>query len=620
MGLNAAAQELLQRRRFYLLSLATLLVFALLLARLWYLQVIRGEDFAELSERNRTRYIPIAPPRGPMFDRNGELLVENRPAFGISVLRGEIDDQAALLRRLSELTTIPVEDFERRMYAGRRLPSYHPVPLADDIGRDAMEKIQEQGIELPGVLVEVRPVRSYTHGPAGAHLFGYISQLTERDLQDKRGDAYRIGDLIGRSGLEKYLEDELRGSGGEKRVEVDARGRELRQLKALEPIPGKKVYLTLDVALQEAAEQAFGEQSGAAVTLDVNTGEVLAMVSRPGFDPSLFASGISAADWKVLSTDPLHPLQNRAIQGQYPPGSTFKIVTAVAALEAEVATPATTVTCEGKMTLGDREIRCWKKEGHGSVDLKKALRESCDIWFYQVGLRLGIDRLSTLALDLGLGKTLDFPLDGEKKGLIPTRQWKKRRFGQGWYDGETAIAAIGQGYVLTTPLQLAVMTAAVANGGSVLQPQVVQRIEELDGTEFFALQPKVLRKLDLSAANLAAVRRGLEAVVNDPGGTAAICRLAEVRVAGKTGTAQVVKRKDDKDKSVTEDPREFRDHALFVAYAPAERPQVAVAVVVEHGGHGGSAAAPVARAILRKYFGLADEAPLALPEATAAGD
>lgn len=619
MGIESNAPVLFLRQRCTWMSLAATLIFAILAARLWYLQVIKTEDFTALSERNRTRYIPVAPPRGPIFDRNSTLLVENRPAFGVSALRSEIDDSAVLSERLAKLTGVPAEELRRRLAAGKKLPAYQPVSLVDDIGRDAMELIQEQGIYLPGVFIEVRPVRSYTRGSAGAHLFGYIGAISERDLQGGRADTYRIGDLIGRSGLEKHLEEYLRGAGGEKRVEVDARGRELRQLKALEPVPGKKVYLSIDIALQEAAEKAFGDQSGAAVALDVNTGEVLAMASRPGFDPALFASGITAEAWKNLLTDPQHPLQNRAIQGQYPPGSTFKIVTALSALEAGVATPSTTVQCNGIMTLGDREIRCWKKEGHGSVDLKKALRESCDIWFYQVGLRLGIDQLSTTALNFGLGQPLGFPLDGEKKGLIPTRQWKKRRFGQNWYDGETAIAAIGQGYVLATPLQLAVMTAAVANGGAVLQPQVVRRIEELDGTPVFTAQPKVLRTLELDSTALTAVRRGLEAVVNEPGGTAAVCRLSEVRVAGKTGTAQVVKRKDDKDKSAVEDPRQFRDHALFVAYAPAERPQVAVAVVVEHGGHGGTTAAPIARAMLRRYFGLADEtAPV--PNEVTSGD
>lgn len=612
MGLNSPTTiAFLLKRRFLILSLLALAAFLILLGRLWYLQVIKGDEYALLSDRNRVRFVPVEPPRGPIFDRNGELLVENRPAFGVSVLRQEVEDPEQLLRRLSPLVNLSYEELKRRWDAGRRLPRFQPLVLANDIGRDAMEMIQERSIELPGVMIEVLPVRSYRHDQLAAHLFGYIGEITDRELQSERFDGYRSGDVVGKTGLERHLEKYLRGTAGERRVEVDAHGRELRQLKALEPIPGKKVFLTLDTKLQEATEAAFSSESGAAVAIDVATGDILASVSRPAYAPSLFSGGISVQQWSALVKDPFLPLQNRAIQGQYPPGSTFKIVTALAALQAGVASPGTVVDCNGSFTYADRVFRCWKRTGHGTTDLRKALRESCDVWFYKVALDLGIDRISQMAFDIGLGRGYDLPLDGEKRGIIPNRAWKRQRYGIPWYNGETVNASIGQGYVLTTPMQLAVMTAAVANDGKVLRPQLVKRVEDLDGEILFEAKPEILSTLDLAPGVLNTVRRGLEAVVSEPGGTGGACRLPGIRVAGKTGTAQVIKRRDD-DKLAVEDPYLLRDHALFVAYAPADKPQIAVAVVVEHGGHGGSTAGPIARTIFAHYFGL--EAP---PEAPA---
>jgi len=604
MGLNSGwAEHPGIRRRFFFISLAACGIFLLLLLRLWYLQVIAGERYLLLSEKNRIRYVPIAAPRGPLYDRNGELLVDNRPAFDVSVLRSEVTDREQLFARLSGYLGVAPAELEQRWEKAGRFSRYRPIPLADDVGRDIMEKIQENALELPGVLVEVRPVRAYPNGEAAAHLFGYLGEITEQELQGASFAGYRAGEYVGKSGLELAMEPYLHGTDGQRRVEVDVKGRELRLLRTLEPVPGKRVFLTLQRDVQLAAEKAFADQSGAAVAIDVRSGEILAIVSRPAFDPALFARGISGQEWIDLLQNPRHPLQNKAIRGQYPPGSTFKTVVALAALRAGVAGAATSVNCEGRVTIGNREFRCWKKEGHGATDLKKALKESCDVWFYKVGLDLGIDRLAVMGRELGLGDPLGFRLDGEKGGLIPDRQWKRQRYGAAWYDGETAIASIGQGFVLATPLQLAAMTAAVANGGTLLRPHVVKRVEETDGSLVLETAPEVLRTADLPAAALKAVRRGLEAVVNEPGGTAYASRLEELRYAGKTGTSQVVKLKADADRGRAE-PYQHRDHALFVAYAPADDPQLAVAVVVEHGGHGGSAAAPIARAILTTYFGL----------------
>lgn len=604
------------RKRFILLSLAATLVFALLLLRLWYLQVISAERYLELSEKNRIRHVAIAAPRGPIYDRNGELLVDNRPSFGISVLRQEVDDSSALLDRLAAYLQIPREDLQKRWDAGLRFPSFRPMPLADDISRDVLEQVQENSVNLPGVLIEVRPLRSYPYAESAAHLFGYLGEITEAELQSAEFEGYRPGDFVGKSGLEKSLEPKLRGVAGQRRVEVDVRGKELRLLKIQDAVAGNKVYLTIDRKLQQATEAAFGEQAGSAVVLDARTGAVLAMASLPSFNPALFARGISGEEWISLLQNPHHPLQNKSIKGQYPPASTFKIVTALAALKAGIATPGTAVNCQGAFKFGNRDFRCWKKHGHGRVDLKKALKESCDVWFYQVGLELGIDRLSQMAFDLGLGAALDFPLEFEKSGLVPTRAWKKKRFGSRWYDGETVIASIGQGYVLTTPLQLATMMATVVNGGTVLRPQVVRRVESLGGEVLREVTPEVIKSNPLAPGDLKVVLKALDAVVNEPGGTAWASHLNEVHYGGKTGTAQVVRLRDERDRK-REAPYRFRDHGLFVGYAPVENPEIVVAVVVEHGGGGGSAAAPVARKIIASYFGIEDPPVEALPESAA---
>ncbi|ORJ62986.1 penicillin-binding protein 2 [Geothermobacter hydrogeniphilus] len=611
MGLNGGWDKGPQQsRRLLVVSLVALLVFLLLIMRLWYLQVISGQRYSELSEKNRIRYVPLTAPRGPIYDRNGELLIDNRPSFNISVMRQDVDDPEKLLGRLAELLQVPAAELLKRWQAGRRLPPYRPVRLADDVGREKMEIVQEHAPELPGVLVEVHPLRAYPNGELAAHLFGYIGEITEDKLQDLADDGYRSGDFIGKSGLEKELEPYLRGKDGERLLEVDVRGKEMRSLRTREPVPGDKVYLTIDRELQRATEKAFGDQAGAAVALDVASGEILAMASRPSFDPEQFARGISPEEWKALLNNPRHPLQNKALRGQYPPGSTFKIVTALAALEAGVATPRTTVDDEGAIELGRRVFRCWKKGGHGRTNLKKALRESCDVWFYRVALDLGIDKLSEMAFALGLGRPTGVLLEGEKSGLIPTRDWKHRRFNERWYDGETVIAAIGQGYDLATPLQLAVMTAAVANGGKVMRPQILKRIEDMSGQDVLVQEPEQIRAVALSPKNLAAVRKGLEAVVNEPHGTGWRSKLTRVRVAGKTGTAQVVRRKstEEEEQQTGKDktPYRFRDHALFVAYAPADNPQIAVAVVVEHGRHGSTSAAPIAREMFRSYFHIED--------------
>ena len=608
MGLDAKWTELaVVQRRFLLFSVAVGLFFLLLELRLCYLQVISYQDYQDRSVRNRTRVLSLEAPRGPIYDRHGDLLVDNRPSFRISVMRQEVTDAPQLLARLAVLLEVDPTSLKERWQEGKRFPIYRPVPLATDVSWEQMVRVQEHSVELPGLLTEVRPIRDYLDQGSAAHLIGYLGEITEEDLLTGQFEQYQPGDYVGKTALERQYESYLKGTKGQRLVEVDVKGNLLRELQMETAQPGNKLYLTLDRVLQQAADQVFGEQSGAAVAIDVETGEILAMVSRPTFDPSLFARGIASDEWRELIKDSRHPLQNKVIAGQYSPASTFKMIVALAALRAGVASEHRVVNCDGSFNLGEARFRCWKKDGHGRTDLKKALRESCDVWFYQVGLELGIDKLSLAAKEFGLGEPVGYPLPGERSGVIPSQPWKRTRFNKPWYAGETVIASIGQGFVLATPLQLAVMTAALANGGKVLKPQLIKRIEDWQGATLLESQPELIRQIEYSPAAWKAVSGGLVAVVNEPRGTGRIVALEDILVAGKTGTSQVIRRKTDEEEELDaggDIPYRFRPHALFVAYAPADKPKIAIAVVVEHGQHGGSAAGPVAKAILESYFAL----------------
>jgi penicillin-binding protein 2 len=606
MSLNPSPEETPgMRRRFIVSSIIIAGVFFILALRLWFLQILGVEYYRDLSERNRIRYVAIEAPRGAVFDRHGTLLIDNRPAFTVSALRQEVGDREELFSTLGGLLDVDEELLAERWKEGQKLPRYRPLPLLEDVGREAMEKVQENSVDLPGILVEVKPFRAYPHGDLAAHLIGYLGEVTEEELSKPAFSDYRSGEMVGKTALERMFESRLQGTAGQKRIEVNVRGRELRQVTTRSPLPGQRLYLTIDTTLQKAAEEALGDQAGAVVALDVNNGEVLAFVSRPTFDPAWFARGINSEEWRELIDNPRRPMTNKALRGQYPPGSTFKMIVALAALEAGVITPSTTFTCNGSFQLNKSfAYRCWKKRGHGPVDLHKAIKESCDVWFYRVGLETGIDRISSAAKRMGLGKKNGFPFGGERSGMIPTREWKKKRFGTSWYDGETVISAIGQGFVLATPLQLATMTAALANGGTVWRPQVVQKIVDLDGATEWMLKPEKLHEASWPKADVTAVQDAMESVVNDVGGTAWRSRLEKVRFSGKTGTAQVIRRQDDDEEELEDDeiPYKYRDHALFVSYAPAKNPQIAIAVVVEHGSHGSSAAAPIAKAMYDTYF------------------
>ncbi len=605
MGLNTRWIELpVVHKRLLLFSVAAAVFFLFLALRLWYLQIISYERYTERSTRNRTRVLSLAAPRGPIYDRDGILLVDNRPSFTISVMRQDVYNLEALLQNLAEILGTEVPVLEERWQRGSRFPVYRPVPLATDVSRDVMERVLEHSTDLPGVLVEVLPVRDYLEKGSGAHLVGYLGEATEAELGSDLFAELQPGDYVGKLALEKEYEAYLRGKKGQRLVEVDVKGKLLKQLEVDPALPGNKIYLTISRDVQRAADKAFGDQSGAAVALDVKTGDVLAMLSRPTFDPSIFARGIESGEWSQLLKDSRHPLQNKALSGLYSPASTFKMIVALGALREGIANNKRVIDCDGSFSLGEARFRCWKKEGHGKTNLKKALRESCDVWFYQVGLELGIDKLELAAREFGLGAPVGFPLVGEKAGVIPSRSWKRERFNKPWYGGETVIASIGQGYVLTTPIQLAVMAAALANHGDVLQPQIIRKIENWDAQLIQESKPQILGHANFSADAWRLIDQGLIAAVNEPHGTGSAARLKDVKVAGKTGTSQVIRRKSDEEESgeQQEVPYRFRAHALFVAYAPADKPEIAVAVVVEHGQHGGSAAGPIAKAMLDSYF------------------
>ena len=586
------------KRRILILSFVVAGIFSLLLLRLWHLQILNADDYRNMSENNRLRFVPVAASRGAILDRNGTVLVSNQPSFSLAVVPQEVTNKDELLDRLAKLLGLDRADMNDRWVKGKGRAKYYPIILASNISRDQVEIVEENHLRLQGVEIEMKPVREYTNGVLAAHLLGYIGEVSEEELNTNGFEDYNPGDYLGKNGIERSWEKELHGTDGGRQLEVDARGRVLRTISESYPTVGNSVVLTIDANLQKEAEKAFGDQAGAAVAMNVNTGEVLAFVSNPGFDPALFSGKLPADIWKKYLEDKRHPLENKALSGQYPPGSTFKIITAMAGLEDGKIDEKTSVTCSGSYEMGNSVFNCWNRHGHGVTNLKKALRESCDVYFYQLGERLGVDRIAAMAKRFLLGAPMGIGLAHEKGGMIPTSEWKQKRFGQRWYRGETLPVSIGQGYVTMTPIQLASMTATVANEGTVYRPFLVKRIVDADGRPLKEFMPEMIGTTGVSADKFRLVKQGLFAVVNEPGGTGGAARLPDVHVAGKTGSSQVVKLRDSNKAT----PYQYRDHALFVAFAPYEKPEIAVAVVVEHGEHGGSAAAPIAGRIMRAWF------------------
>ncbi len=588
------------------LSIATafvLSVFFILCARFWYLQVMEGDRFKELSQNNRVRLLRIPSPRGIIFDRNGIRLAENRPGFDLSVVPEDVDDWEKIKSTLIELVDIDLETIERRLKKAKRRPPFQAIKLKEDLSWEEMVRIEGMKYRLPGVVLEVGPKRAYPFGEVTAHLVGYLGEINEREFKTfrNRGDIYKPGDLVGKYGIERSFEEILRGMDGGKQVEVDALGRELRIIKKNPPTPGSNIHLTIDMKTQISAWKAMKGRAGAVVAMDPNTGRILAMVSTPSFDPNRLTSGISREEWDEIINNPMNVLTNRAIQGQYPPASLFKIITATSALEERVIQPYTTIYSGSSFRFGGREYRDWKEGGHGLIGVHTAIVESADTFFYQVGLMVGIDRIARYARWFGLGEKTGIELPNEKPGLVPTSTWKEKTHGVPWYLGETISVSVGQGFLLATPLQMLVAYSAIANGGWLMKPQLVEKIVAHDGRVGRDFTPVNRGRILVSSQTINILRRALEGVVNEENGTARTIRMDGLEIAGKTGTAQVV-RMSKRERDIEKIPYRFRDHAWFVGYAPFDDPRIAVAVVVEHGGFGSKAAAPVALQVIKTYL------------------
>ncbi len=590
------------KQRITGVMMCALAAFVMLFIRLIYLQVIMGDEFRRLSLNNSIRLQSIDPPRGRVYDRNNDLLVDNRPAFDLNITLKDAQPLQRTLEKLSQHLKTPADKLLSQIKQTRITSAYKPRLLKQDVGRDTLAAIEVNKYDLPGVSVNVNLRRHYIHERKAAHLIGYLSEISPDELKSGSYPDCRSGDLIGKFGAEKVYENSLRGKRGGRQVEVNANGLVVRVLKTVDAVPGHNVFLTIDQQLQHRTEELLDGIVGAAVALEPGTGQILALASSPSFDQNVFVGGITHEQWDLLISNPFRPMSNRAIQGEYPPGSTYKIITALAGLQEGVIDDRTSFNCPGHYRFGNRVYRCWKKGGHGKVNIIKAVEESCDVFFYQVGLALGVDRLAWYAKAFGLGTPTGINLDQEARGLIPTAAWKKKRTGIPWQEGETLSIAIGQGFNLATPLQMAVLAAALANGGHRYQPMILDRIKMVDGQILQKNEPKLIGKLPVSPSNLDLVKLGLWKVVNGENGTARGSRLVDIDISGKTGTSQVISRKEDEMLPEEDMPAHLRAHAWFVAYAPSESPSIAVAVVVEHGEHGSGAAAPIAKEMIKTYL------------------
>ena len=562
------------------LTVGILGIFAVLWLRAFSLQIVWGEYYRRLSEKNRIRMEPIEALRGPILDRNGVVLVENRPSYTVAVMPSRTGNLDTTMAYLGRITGVGEEEVRRRMSAQRRWP-HQPVKVRRDLPFSVLAAIEEHRYELPGVIYQIEARRSYPFGKLASHVLGYVGEPTRREFAKLAREGYLYGELVGRSGVELYYERLIHGRPGVRYTEVDALGREVRVLSYRDPLPGARLYLTLDVRLQKAAEEAFGKgRTGALVMLDPRNGDILAMVSRPAFDPALFSGVLSKETWEAIQADTSYPLLNRAVQSAYPPGSTLKPLTALVGLVSGGVDEDTEFECHGSFRFGDRTFRCWKEEGHGRLDLIGAIAQSCDVYFYKLAVRTDVDVWAQYARALGLGSPTGVDLPGEVGGLVPSREY----YGRGWTQGLMLNLAIGQGEVLVTPIQMACYAGAIGTG-RLVQPHVLLRVEERNGRTF-TVEPKS-RDLPVPPEVLAIVRRGMLEAVEGKDGTGRAARVAGVKVAGKTGTAQ--------------NPH-GEHHAWFVAFAPYEDPTIALAVVVEHAGHGGAVAAPIAGKVLSGYF------------------
>jgi len=602
--------------RLVILQVSFAVVFAILAFSFWYFQVVQHEKFQELAENNHQRTISLRAPRGIMLDRDGRVLVENRSSFTISIVREHTKDLNRTVRVLSEVAGLDQKNVHDIVNRYRREPTYRPIVVVDDASLAQVAAVLARRLEdeLPDVVVEEVPTRLYPAESFAAHLFGYVGEASEGQVET---DGLSSGAIVGQAGVEKVYNKLLMGEDGARRVKVNSMGREISTLEEIPANAGRRVQLTIDLDLQRAAEEGFkaGGFNGAAVVMDPRTGEVLAFTSIPGYDPNDFAAGIDRATWAALNTDSLKPLQNRAIQGRYSPGSTFKIVVAVAGLEEGVITPNFRVSCSGSASFYGRPFQCWKRGGHGSIDLRHAMEQSCNVYYYTVGNMVGVDKMHKWATLLGLGEKTGIDLPNEIEGIVPSTAWKKARTGEKWYAGETISVAIGQGQVSITPVSMAVMMSTVANGGTRWIPRLLKAVDE--GTGWRPVPPSPPKSsVKLKPETVQALHDGLYLVVNGAG-TGGRARIAGKDVSGKTGTAQVISLQGGK-RAAGRTNRDLRDHGWFVFFAPRDNPEIAGVIFGEHNEHG-SSSAPIAKYVMETYFAKKEGNPLPKMDATAPG-
>ncbi len=578
------------------------LIFLMLLLYFWKLQVLDHSLYQRLADNNRIRLIDMPATRGIVTDRNGVILADSSPDYSLALVPEDMTgDPEAEILSLADLLGRDGAQAVGRFKRNATNAPYRAVTVFEHINSEEVALFEVNQDRFPGFLLMVVPRRYYPFGKIAAHLFGYVGEISREQLDSGEFPGTRKGDTVGKYALEKAYDSYLRGTDGGRQVEVDARGRELDVLGATEPIPGANVTLTLDIRLQKALELELWDKRGSGVLMNARTGEILAMVSRPAFDPNEFSMRLTSDRWGEIVKDPGHPMQSRAMQGMYPPGSTFKVVTAIAALMEQSIDPDEELFCSGGYYYGRRVYRDWRPGGHGKVDLHKAIVESCDVYFYQLGERSGIDALARWASVLGLGSKTGIDIPGEADGLVPSPDWKKKARGEVWYPGETLSAAIGQGFVLVTPLQMTSLYGIIARRGVHMDPYLVSRVEDIAGNELYRRDPTVKRESEIPVEVFDRVIRALEGVVLEERGTGRVAQMAGVPVAGKTGTAQVVRLQEIPQGEEEDVPYELRDHGWFAAFAPVNRPEVVSAVVVEHGGHGSTSAAPIVARLIKKY-------------------
>ncbi len=601
-----------------------LLLISILLLRFLYLQVLRHDYYQTMAESNRISVVPIVPNRGLILDRNGVVMAHNYSGYTLEITPSKVADLEATINDLATLVDIAPKDRKRFKKLLAESHNFETLMIRNRLTDEEVARFAAQQYRFPGVEIKARLFREYPYADKTAHMIGYIGRINQTDVdhleENELAANYRGSDYIGKTGLEQSYETELHGITGVEQVEVDSAGRAVRVLSRTAPQSGNTLVLSVDAKLQEIAEQAFGEYRGALVAIDPNNGEVLALVSKPGYDPSLFIDGIDPQSWDELNNSLDHPLNNRALRGQYPSGSTIKPFMALAGLFYNIRSPAHTISDPGYYTLSgsSHQYRDWKKGGHGTVDMFKSIVISCDTYYYGLAVEMGIDNIFEFLSRFDFGKKTGIDLEGETSGLLPSQEWKMKRYKQKWYAGDTVSVGIGQGYSLVTPMQLAHATATLANNGIAYTPHLVREIRSARAAEsrLIPLAPEIDMKLDPAHVDL--VKRAM-AAVTQPGGTAAMASAgAPYHIAGKTGTAQVVGMKQGEKYDASKIDERHRDHAWFIAFAPAEQPKIALVVLVENGGHGGGVAAPIARKVMDYYLLGKIPAPVVSPKAVAA--